>query len=85
MHNVNRQQFQKSDLKWLHLDRLDHLHVILDIQEVTHRDLSITCRKGNTPYGHFTKLDTHLELGVRVRSIGVATERSDVELRRHGR
>jgi hypothetical protein len=38
----------KAHLMWLHLDRLDHLHVILGIQEAMRRDLSITCRKGVT-------------------------------------
>jgi hypothetical protein len=45
MHGVKRQQLQKSNLGWLHLDRLDHFHVKLDNQEATRRGLSITCRK----------------------------------------
>jgi hypothetical protein len=85
LHNVNRQQLQQSDLWWLHLDRLDHLNVVLGIQEAARKDRSITYRKGITPYDHSTELDTHLKLGVRVRSIGAANRRSNAGLRRGGR
>jgi hypothetical protein len=66
---------------WLHLKRLDHLHVELNIQQATSSDLSITCSKGVTPNDQSTELDMYLGLGIRVYSIGVATEGINAELR----
>jgi hypothetical protein len=57
----------------------------LSIQEATNSDMSITCKEGVMPYDHSTYLDTYLNLGVRVYSIGATTAGSDAELRRHGR
>jgi hypothetical protein len=62
MHNTNQQQVQKSDPRWLHLDRFNHLHVKLNVQEGMNSDLSITCREGVMPYGQSTDLDTYLNL-----------------------
>jgi hypothetical protein len=84
MYSANQQQLQKSDLRWLHLNILHHFHVILYIQEATRSDLSITCRKGDTPYDHSTELDVYLKLRVRVYSTEVVTRGSNAVLRRQG-
>jgi hypothetical protein len=73
MHSTNQQHLHRNDLRWLHLDIFNHLHVRLSAQEATDRDLSITCNEGVIPYDHSTDLDTNLDLGVRVYSIGAMT------------
>jgi hypothetical protein len=70
MHRTDRQHLPKSDLRWLHLDRINHLHETLSVQQALDKDLSIvTCGAGVTPFDHSIDCD-NLDPRVRVYSIG---------------
>jgi hypothetical protein len=85
MQHTDRPQLPKSDLRWLHLDGINHLHEKLNVQEAPDRDMHITYKERVTTYNHSTDLDTNLNLGVRAYSIGATTGGGDAEQRRHER
>jgi hypothetical protein len=78
-HRTDRPQNPKNDLRWLHLDGINHLHEKLSVQEAPDRVTNITCRERTTTYDHSTDLGTYLDLGVMACSIGATTEGGDIE------
>jgi hypothetical protein len=78
MHHTDRPQNPKSDLRWFHLDGINHLHEKLSVQEASDRVTNITCREGDTTYDHSTDLNTYLDLGVMAYSIGATTGGGDI-------
>jgi hypothetical protein len=58
------------DLRWLHLDGINHLHEKLSAQEAPDKDNSIAYREVVTTYDHSTDIDTYVDIGVRAYSIG---------------